>query len=363
MFLLILCGSCNITEPINENKSNINIVVQKCKIYNNENSGLPDNSIRSLAFDNQNNLWVGSSNNGIAKFDGSNWTAYNTHNSSLPSNSIRCITVDYNNNVWIGTSNGLTKFDSQNWAVYDTTNSILPYHIISSLAVDKNNVLWIGCGHATKGGVLSFDGINWELYTPENSRLPCSIIHVIHVDEMNNKWIGTGVGIGDCQSGGLVKIDNNGNWSIYTKQDSELLYSSVDALTTDLEGNLWIGYKAWLYLEYGYYHGGLQKFDGNNWTDYSPHPDGKYDSIAIVSNRVSEIVCDKYGYLWIATETEWKFPYNLSLFKNGVWKNLSDIAENFPINPFINDIKIDKNNTLWVAGTQLGVISINYSIK
>ena len=366
LFVLTFCFCQRGVNPVevqqDNNREIFNIFIQDWTIYNTGNSGIPSNSIKTLEIDNQNNLWVGTFSFGLVKFDSQNWTVFNPHNSGLPNNSINCITVNKNNDVWIGTSGGLAKFDGQNWTVYDTMNSPLPYHVISSLAVDKNNLLWIGCGHATAGGVLSFDGSNWKLYTTENSLLPCSIIHVIHVDAKNNKWIGTGIGVGTHQGGGLVKIDNNGNWSVYTKQNSPMLYSSVDALTTDLEGNLWIGYKAWLYLEYGYYHGGLQKFDGQNWTDHSPHPNGIYDSTAVVSNRVSEIICDEYGYLWLATETEWKFPYNLSLFKNGVWKNLSDIAQDFPVNPFIRDIKIDRNNLVWLA-TQLGVISINYSFK
>lgn len=351
-FSSIFFGACNGTEPTIPEEVNINIFVQKCTIYDTENSGLPDNSIRALAVDNQNNLWVGTSYNGVIRFDGGSWTMYNTQNSDLPSDEIWCLAVDYNNNVWIGTRNGLAKFNGQNWTIYDTTNSLLPYHVISSLAVDKNNLLWIGCGHLTAGGVLTFDGNKWELYTKENSLLPSSIINIIHIDKKNNKWIATG--------NGLVKIDNGDNWSVYTAQNSKMPYYSVDAITSDLDGNIWVGQKAWVRLDYGYYHGALLKFDGNNWTDYRPHPNGIYNPEAIVSNRVSEIVCDKYGYLWIATETEWKFPYNLSLFKNGVWKNLSDIAQDFPINPFIRDIKIDKNNTVWLA-TQLGVISINYS--
>jgi ligand-binding sensor domain-containing protein len=357
MFSSIFFGACNSTEPTIPEEVDINIVIQKLTIYDTENSGIPDNSIRSLAVDNQNNLWVGSADSGVAKFDGSNWTVYNTHNSGLSNNSINCITVDYNNDVWIGTDNGLAKFNGQNWTVYDTTNSPLPYHVIFSLVVDKNNLLWIGCGHLTAGGVLTFDGNKWELYTKENSILPSSIINTIHIDNKNNKWIGT--------AGGLVKIGDDNSWNVYTAKNWKLSYdyNSVDAIMSDLDGNIWLGFKAWIRLDYGYFHGALLQFDGNNWTDYSPHANGKYDSTAIVSNRVAEIVCDKYGYLWIATETEWKFPYNLSIFKNGVWKNLSDIAQDFPINPFINDIKIDKNNTVWLAGTQLGVISINYSIK
>jgi ligand-binding sensor domain-containing protein len=352
------CNDTGSTMPVEEN---VNIVIQDWRIYDAANSGLPDNQTRALAVDNQNNVWVGTFGNGIGKFDGNTWTLYNTRNSNLPSDEIWCLAVDRNNNVWIGTTSGLAKYDRPNWEVYDTTNSPLPYHSVLSLAVDKENILWIGCGHATGGGVLSFDGNNWRLYTTENSLLPSGIINVIHVDEQNNKWIGTGEGIGTVLGGGLVRIDAQGSWSVFTKTNSGMLYYSATAITADLDGNIWIGNNALLYLQYGYYHGALLKFDGTSWTDFRPNPNGKYDPAAIVSNRVDEIACDKYGYLWIATEAEWKFNYNLSVFRNGVWKNVTDLAEGFP-HPFIRDIKIDRYNKVWLA-TQLGVISISYSPK
>jgi len=353
MLATIFYFSCSDKEPVVPDEVGINIVIKNWSISNKENSGLPDNEIRALAVDNKNYLWVGTFNNGIAKFDGSKWTKYDTNNSGLSNNSIWCISIDNNNNVWIGTSNGLTKFDGTNWTVYNASNSPIPYRYILSLAVDKNNLLWIGCGHFTAGGILSFDGNSWKIYTKENSSLPSSIINVIHVDEENNKWIGTPMG--------LVKIDNQNNWSVYTTNNSGLMFG-VNAVTTDLHNNVWIGSNELERLDYGHYYGGLQKFDGKNWFDYRPHPNGEYNPKAVVSNRVDHIVCDRLGYLLIATETEWKYPYNLSFFKNGVWKNLADIAQDFPTNPFIRDIKIDKNNTVWLA-TQLGVINFSYYSK
>jgi ligand-binding sensor domain-containing protein len=358
MLVAIFIFSCNDEGVTPAKEESIEIIIHNWKTYNTDNSGIPDNQIQALAVDNQNSLWVGTFYNGIARFDGSSWIQYNTQNSGLPNDSIRCITIDKNNNIWVGTGNGLARYDGTNWMVYNTTNSPLPYKVILSLAVEQNNLLWIGCGHATAGGLLTYNGTDWNLYTPENSSLPCGIINVIHVDDNNNKWIGTG----DCvypAGGGLVKIDNHTNWNFYTRPN--LLYNAVNTITTDLYGIAWIGYNALLNLDSGYYHGGMQKYDGTNWTDYRSNPNGKYDSTAIVSNRVDVIVCDKYGYLWIATEAEWKFNYNLSVFKNGTWKNLSDISSDFP-HPFIRDIKIDGNDIVWLA-TQIGVISIQYSPK
>ena len=355
IILLLFQTFCNNVEPNyqgHEKTDSINI--QNWNIFTTENSGISANSIKVLEVDNQNNLWIGTFSNGLIRYNGISWEVFDTSNSNLPSNCIRSLTVDKNNTIWIGTINGLANYDGINWTIYNTSNSILTYDVISTLAVDNNNVLWIGCGHLTAGGVFTVEGKNWNSFTKENSALPSSIINVIHIDIQNNKWIGTAAGV--------VKIDDQNNWNVYSKNNSNLLFGGINAITTDFDDNVWLGANELEKLDFEHYYGGLQKFDGKIWFNYSPHLNGVYNPNAKTSNRVDHLICDKSGYLLIATETEGKYPYNLSFFKNGVWKNISDIIEGFPTNLFVRDIKFDKNNTLWMA-TQLGVISINYSVR
>ncbi|MEW6653455.1 MAG: two-component regulator propeller domain-containing protein [Bacteroidota bacterium] len=350
IFVITFCSfGCGGTEP---QEKNIDPLIKKWTIYNQSNSGLPSNEISTIAVDNLGRVWVGTYNEGLAKLEGGSCIIYNTNNSGLSNNSINCIAVGTDNNIWIGTSNGLTKYDGKNWIVYNTENSPLPYRIIRVLTFDKNNLLWVGCGHFTAGGILSLNGSSWKLYTKDNSLLPSSIIDVIHVDKNNNKWVGT--------AGGLVKIDDLNTWNVFTPSNSGLLKFGINAITTDNNNDVWIGAREWERLDYEHYYGLLQKFDGKNWVDFRPHPNGIYNLKAITSNRVAHIICDRFDYLLIATETEWRYPHNLSFFKNGIWKNLSDIANGLSINLFIRDMKLDKNGTLWLA-TQYGVISIEYA--
>lgn len=86
--------------------------------------------------------------------------------------------------------------------------------------------------------------------------------------------------------GGVVRIDENNNMLVYTKQNSMLLYESVEAITTDLDGNAWMGSNALYRLDYDYYHGALMKFDGRNWMDFRANANGVYNPKAVVSNRV-----------------------------------------------------------------------------
>lgn len=340
---------------------NFDIEINNWTVYNFENTGILSNDTRRLIFDKDNNLWVGTFYNGLFKYNGSEWVNYTVQNSKLPNNTIASLAVDNNNHLWIGTNDGLVNIKGQDWFVYDTTNSPLPYHVVSSIAVDKNNLLWIGCGHATDGGLLTFDGTKWKTFLLGETLLPCSVIHFIHVDNYNNKWVGMGVCAMNQGGAGLIKITTKGNWQIYKKSESELLYTSVDALAIDSRGCIWVGYKAWIYLEYDYYHGGLQKYDGKTWYDYRPHPNGQYNPSAIVSNRVSHIVNDQNNLLWIVTEAEGNYPYYLSIFRNGMWKNISDVIENYPFNIFIRDIILN-DNKVWLA-TERGVICFDYYIK
>ena len=71
---------------------------KKWKIYNTENSGLPNNWIYSLAIDKKNELWVGTYSEGLAIFNGKKWKVYNKFNSKLPDNKVTAIYIDKHNN-------------------------------------------------------------------------------------------------------------------------------------------------------------------------------------------------------------------------------------------------------------------------
>ncbi len=81
----------------------------------------------------------------MAKLDGTNWTVYNTSNSGLPSNSVGTIAIDENGTKWIGTVyDGLAEFDGTNWTIYNTSNSGLPNNEVLTIVIDVNDTKWIG---------------------------------------------------------------------------------------------------------------------------------------------------------------------------------------------------------------------------
>ena len=154
--------------------------------YNKTNSDLPNNFVTSLVHESNGTKWIGTWD-GLAAFDGANWTVYDISNFGLPYNVVSTLAIDGNGTKWIGTNDGLAAFDGTNWTVYNTSNSGLPDNNIRSLAIDGNGTKWIG----TDDGLATFDGANWTVYNSFNSGLPDNEVTSLAIDKDNGtKWIG-----------------------------------------------------------------------------------------------------------------------------------------------------------------------------
>jgi len=177
---------------------------EQMTFYNHANSGLPHNAVWALVVDG-NNTWIGTEN-GLAKFDGSNWTTYDTNNSGLPGNIITALAID-NGNIWIGTNgDGLAMFDGSNWTTYDTSHFYLLNYTISCLLVDGDEI-WFGTStYSGEGvGLGMFDGADWAVYNARNSGLPDDWVFAVAVDGSGNTWSGTWQGgLAAYREGGVI---------------------------------------------------------------------------------------------------------------------------------------------------------------
>ena len=72
------------------------------------------------------------------------WIILNANNTDLPDNFVKAIVIDRENNKWIGTANpvnpgGLVKFNNKKWTTFNSKNSELPNKPINTLQFDKEN--------------------------------------------------------------------------------------------------------------------------------------------------------------------------------------------------------------------------------
>jgi ligand-binding sensor domain-containing protein len=69
------------------------------------NSGITTNGLTSILYDNEQNFFMGSVEQGLIKFtQPSTWEIVDTSNSLLPDNHILCLAQDVDGQIWIGTS-------------------------------------------------------------------------------------------------------------------------------------------------------------------------------------------------------------------------------------------------------------------
>jgi len=131
---------------------------------------------------------------------------------------------DRNGAVWIGTSvNGLFRFDGTNFTRVETS-----YELIMSLGEDNEGNLWAGTGG---GGLDRLRPRVVELQTGA-SGLPSTTVRSICEDTAGVMWAVT-------QNGGLARC-LGGNWKALTSQDG-WSNASATCVVSDGRGGLWIG--------------------------------------------------------------------------------------------------------------------------
>jgi hypothetical protein len=175
---------------------------------------LPSGSLHDMVQDSTGILWI-ASNDGLIRFDGTNFQLYNTQNSGIASNKTRCLAFDHQGNLWIGTwDQGLSKWNGTTWQTINTLNSPLTSPIINDIVVDSFNRIWIANGYnefiSPSGGqgIFVLDG-SVDL---SNGQLPLApkdlSARVISVNEVILNWKDTS----DNETGFMLeRSDGNSN--------------------------------------------------------------------------------------------------------------------------------------------------------
>ena len=138
--------------------------------YSSSNSGLPNDTITTLAVAPNGNLWIGTFNAGLIKFDGTTWTQYLPSNSGLKSLQIRALAISPSGDLWVGTQSddfsgyNLVRYNGSSWTSYDVTDNSFPnYHsfnwAVRSISFAPSGKIWLTSftGLATTGIPTSMD--------------------------------------------------------------------------------------------------------------------------------------------------------------------------------------------------------------
>jgi ligand-binding sensor domain-containing protein len=296
------------------------------------------------------NLWFGTTQNGLYKYDGKSFTQFLVAN-GLNSNNIWSLFEDKEGKIWIGTEEGLCLYDGKTFAPIPVPlpknlprNKHRDTHEVFSIMQDKTGKLWF----ATIDGVYIYDGKSFTLFIVKEGAggymSSNNNAEKILEDKAGNIWFGGRANEGVFrydgksvtnikpeelfQNGPRPKPHNWGwpqlqdksgniwfsNWggvyrydpsaSLTTGSKSFTSFTASDGLTIgeitkiieDRNGILWFGGA-----------GGLCRYDGKSFTCFK---DG------LINPSIWEILEDKTGKLWVGTRATGLYLFDGKTFIN-----------------------------------------------
>ncbi|MDX2246461.1 MAG: T9SS type A sorting domain-containing protein [Bacteroidia bacterium] len=121
------------------------------------------------------------------------------------------IAFDSQNNMWLATDEGVWKYDGTNWTNWTASNSTITDNHVSSIIINKNDSVFVSSYHAQGffyGGISIFDGVSWKTFNISNSDLPSEQIDDMELDTRGNLWINTFTkGVTVYRKGGVSGFD------------------------------------------------------------------------------------------------------------------------------------------------------------
>jgi len=270
---------------------------------------LSDNLIMSLLCDANDNVWVGTINNGLNLFNPGNESFYKfmpkpDNTGSLSTKTVSVIYNDRQDNLWVGTHRGgvnLYTAASDKFKLYreGVEANTLSYNDVKSFYEDSKGRLWIG----TEGGLNLFnrkDGTfrRYHHSDADPQSISSESAEAISEDAMEHLWVGTW---GGC----VNRFDPaTGKFIRYRPSLTDTNSCSSDFLTSlflDTKGELWLGS----------YFGGVDVLDNKTLkfhrVTYDPSHTTKFSG-----NNVVSIKEDNDGNVWFGTDDGGLNCYNLN---------------------------------------------------
>jgi signal transduction histidine kinase/ligand-binding sensor domain-containing protein len=323
-----------------------------------QQKGLPQDTIRAIAQTADGYLWLGT-DEGLARFDGYDFTIFNKTNGDLPSNSITALAAAPGGALWIGTPDGLTELNAGRFRTY-TRQQGLPDDAVSSLFIDHTGALWIVAGI----DLSCFERGKFTNFKPGRD-MPVASFRAVAEDHSHNLWVAGYSALGKLTRGkfetvltaealdgdvvsGLAVDPHDNLWIAGSKgatmrsPDGQVRrLNTVDglpdsvlrAIWVDRDGGLWAGTNR-----------GLARLEGNRFVSAPVGPDRGQDQVRCLYE-------DREGDLWVGSNN------GLTQLRDDVF-TVYGKSEGFPSDE-PNVAYQDRGGNIWVGFHDAGLLRIS----
>jgi signal transduction histidine kinase/ligand-binding sensor domain-containing protein len=232
-----------------------------------QRDGLPQDTIKSIAQTPDGYLWLGT-DEGLARFDGFEFTVFSKPNSDLPANSISALAASPDGSLWIGTANGLAQYRGKQFRIY-TVKDGLPDNDIRGLYTDHAGTLWI----VSNIDLCRFENGKFTTFAP-GPDLPVSSVRVVREDQHHDLLV--------AGYNGVVKL--SGGKATTLVDAARIGGDVVLSLLVDRHDSLWIAGSLGLIERSA--SGGIRRFDTRD---------------GLPEDNVRSVIEDRDGNIWAGT--------------------------------------------------------------
>lgn len=309
-------------------------------------NSLPGNFILSLAEDSVSNIWIGTNNDGLVRYNNSEekFYRYSTiagDEHSIQGNIIRCITVDERNNVWIGTNYGLARYDAAHdkFSRYQFPNDMgfEPFADVRRIIQVSKEYLLIQNNLGLFYLNITNDLIQKVGYNiPEYNNKLFTQNEPVLLDNNSNLWVGSQEGLlkYNIKTGSFKKYVND------EADDHSISSNSFSVIFEDSQGNIWIGTR----------NRGVNLYDKENDSFIVFQEDNKESSLS--NNIITDIYEDNNANIWFSTQ-EGGANYINYKSRRFEYYTHNHLNENSLSSNKVGVIQEDQNGNIWI-GTKNG---------
>ncbi|MBJ2175564.1 GAF domain-containing protein [Aureibaculum sp. A20] len=323
--------------------------------------GLAVPNVKDVFQDSFGLIWIATSN-GLQKYDGYTFTTFKNvlgKTTSLANNSLWSIAEDDEHNLWIGTDAGVSKFnrDKKTFTNYDfTTLFNLPPGIsaVFNIYIDSQKTIWA----ASRSAELVFYDKENDTWKPADYNIPNSsegtvtnnAVFAITDDANGGLWFGS------FTHGLMHRAKNATKFDPVSFEDTETVdftsdVNGITALFVDSENIIWITTR-----------NGVYKYDPikNKLKTLQTYTENQ----AELWNLLNDIIQDNEGNIWIANNYRGilKFKGISDAFQvipvNGVYE-----AKGIGMSVTFSHFIIDKSGIFWMGSINKGILTHNPESK
>ena len=206
-------------------------IAQNVKIYDTVNSELITDDLWAIALDKSSNKWMGTVKYGLIKFDGNTFTVFNKENSLLKGDCITTLFVDSKGDLWAEFSRpeeGIARYDGSNWIVFNAADLGVESIDVRDIREASDGTIWF---------VISDKAVIYKDGAWSAMEIPYENLLCMDIREDGTLAVG-------CDT--LLLVGKNGKWKRFTEGNSELQLGTIRGLKFRPDGSLMIGYGGWL---------------------------------------------------------------------------------------------------------------------